>query len=174
MLHTGIAVADAADTAIDVACDGRAIDALAVLDAALRSGATVKPQLLAAVDRARGRRGIVSVRRWVDRADGLAESAMESRTRFRIYEANLPAPELQLVVPVASGRIRRLDHAWRAQRVGLEYDGLDFHSGNGSLERDRQRHNELTDAGWTVLYATATDIYVDPQPLLEKLRRLVG
>ena len=171
--HGGILLTGAADTAVDVAGSGREIDILAVLDAALRSGATTKPELLAATERARRRRGVVAVRRWADQADGLAESAMESRTRFQVLRAKLPTPELQLLVPVGAGRVRRLDLAWRGPKVGLEYDGEDFHSGDGSLRRDRQRHNELTEAGWTVLYATAADVYVNPEPLVAALRRLV-
>ena len=172
--HQGILVTDAADTAVDVACAGREIDILAVLDAALSSGATTKTELLGAVEKSRRRRGVIAVRRWADLADGLAESAMESRTRFQLLRAKLPKPELQLLVQVAEGRVRRLDLGWRGPKVGLEYDGEDFHSGDGSLRRDRRRHNELTEAGWTVLYATAADVYVNPEPLVTALRRLAG
>jgi hypothetical protein len=172
--HEDILVTDAADAAVDVACAGREIDVLAVLDAALRCGATTSGHLGAAIDRARGRRGIVDVRHWLPHADGLAESGMESRTRFRVLEAGLPPPELQIVVAVAPGGTRRLDLGWRERRIGLEYDGQDFHAGDGSLSRDRRRHNQLTNAGWTIIYATATDIYLDPDPLISALRGLIG
>lgn len=172
--RNGLWLTGAADTAVDVACSGREIDVLAVFDAALGCGAVSHDEVLAAIDRAHRRRGIIAARRWAGAANGLSESAMESRTRFRILEAGLPAPELQVVVPVALGGLRRLDLGWPHRRVGLEYDGEDFHSGDGSLVKDRRRHNELTDAGWTVLYATARDIYVDPAPLVAALRRLLA
>ncbi|MGS0688738.1 hypothetical protein ACVBEQ_26905 [Nakamurella sp. GG22] len=174
VLRQGLWVTNAADTAIDVACSSREIDVLAVLDAALACRAVTPGDLIDAVDRAHRRRGVIAVRRWAALADGLSESAMESRTRFRVHQASLPAPELQIVVPLAAGGSRRLDLGWRQRRVGLEYDGEDFHSGDGSLGKDRRRHNELTDAGWTVLYATANDVYVRPEPLIDALRRMLA
>ena len=63
---------------------------------------------------------------------------------------------------------------WRRKRIGLEYDGVEFHTGDGRLAHDRKRHNELVQAGWTMVYATATDIWRQPVPLISHLRRLIG
>ncbi len=61
----------------------------------------------------------------------------------------LPAPELQISVDVAApgpvGSMARL--AWRSARVGLEFDGQDFHSGDGSLDRDRRRMRRTVGGG---------------------------
>lgn len=171
----GCLAVNPADTAVDVADVAAAaapIDILVVLDAALRAGVGSR-SLADAVARARGLRGIVAVRDQLPRASPLAESPMESRTRFRIHEAGLPSPELQIVVPVRGGGWRKLDMGWRAARVGLEFDGQDFHTGDGSLDRDRRRAAELIEAGWTVIHVTAADVFRNPERFTTVLRDLL-
>lgn len=167
----GITVTTAADTAVDVAASAREIDILPVLDAA--STRCCPDELDDAVGRAKGRRGIAAVRRWRDYADPRAQSPMESRARFRIISAGLPVPDLQIWVPVPPDD-RWIDMGWAEVKVGLEYDGEDFHTGDGRLGRDRRRHNQLTHAGWTLVYATAADIYRHPDPLVGHIRTLLG
>lgn len=169
----GLQVLDAAETAVGVAAASRPIDILAVLDAARLAGVS-QDRLRDAVGRASRLRGILAVRELEPHADPRPESPMESRTRFRILEAGLPAPEVQVEVLVPAGRNRRLDHAWRRARVGLEFDGQDFHSGDGSLDRDRHKQADLLSAGWTVIYVTATDVYRSPERFIEPLRALLA
>lgn len=169
----GIQALDAAEAAIDVAASARPIDVLAVLDGARRTGIT-EAQLGQAIRRAARQRGIVQVRRLHAAANPLAESPMESRTRYRILEAGLPPPELQVEVRSPTGATRFLDHGWRRARIGLEFDGQDFHSGDGSLDRDRRRHGDLLAADWTVLYVTAADVYRHPDRFIEPLRELLA
>lgn len=169
---SGFAATSAADTAIDVCCTCDEIDVLPVLDAALRAGISDR-ELAIALDAAKGRRGVKVLRSWLEFADAAAESPMESRARFRAIAGGLPKPELQVPVETATGT-RWLDIGWRRKRVGLEYDGQEFHSGDGRLARDRHRHNALTQAGWTILYATATDIWRNPAPLMSQLRGLIA
>lgn len=168
----GLALVDPADSAIDVAAAASEIDVLAVLDAALRAGVHAN-QLDQAVIRAGRQRGIQQVRRLLPRANPLAESPMESRTRFRILEAGLPEPDLQVVVPVRHGGVRILDCGWRRAKVGLEFDGQDFHSGDGSLERDRRRGAQLIAAGWTVVHVTGADVYRSPERFTAPIRTLL-
>jgi len=168
----GCLTVNPADTAIDLAAAAAPIDILAVLDAALRAGAGSR-ELLEAVARATRLRGIIEVRRQLPRANALAESPMESRSRFRIHEAGLPEPELQVVVPIRGGGYRKLDMGWRAARVGLEFDGQDFHAGDGSLDRDRRRAAELIEAGWTVVHVTAGDVFRNPERFTAVLRDLL-
>lgn len=168
----GLAVTVAADTAVDVAATAAEIDILPVLDAALAHCIT-GDELIEAVDRAKGRRGIAAVRRWSEFADGRAQSPMESRARYRLISGGLPAPDLQIQVGVPGGT-RWIDMGWEEPKIGLEYDGEDFHSGDGRLARDRKRHNQLTRAGWTIVYATASDIWRHPDPLIDQLRGLLA
>jgi very-short-patch-repair endonuclease len=168
-----VVVTDPAETAIEVARAAADVDVLAVLDAARHSGVT-PDSLSGAVTLARGSRGITGVRQWLERADPRAESAMESRTRWRILDAGLPAPDLQVLVAIGPGVFRRVDLGWRRRRVALEYDGAGFCAPAGSMARDRVRHRQLLHAGWTMLYATESDIRRDPAPLLARLRPLLS
>jgi hypothetical protein len=152
----GILVTDPADTAVDLARSGPEIDVLAVLDAALRSGIAAETLAEASL-RAERRRGVVRVRDWLPYADWRADSAQESRTRFRFLDAGLPAPDLQVTVAIGDGSFRYLDLGWKQARVGCDYDSEEFHSGD-VLRKDRYRHNQLTDLGWRMYYATGADV----------------
>ncbi len=163
----GVLVTDPADTAIDVARIGPEIDVLAVLDAALRAGVPL-PDLEAAADRVGRRRGVIQARDWLPYADWRAESAMESRQRFRILDAGLPAPDLQVAVELEDGAFKFLDLGWRKGRIGCDYDSEQFHSGV-ALIKDRFRHNKVTDRGWRMYYSTHRDVYTEPAPLLAQL-----
>ena len=130
-------------TAVEVARSLRRPRALATLDAALRSGTCARPELWrAAVDQA-GRRGIVAVRDLIPLADGLAESPMESEARLAMIDGGLPIPTLQYEIIDGNGELRRLDFAWPEERVAVEYDGIDWHSGADAMRRDRRRHAAL-------------------------------
>ena len=87
--------------------------ALAMLDAALRSGRCDLAELSHAVVAQKGRRGIVKVRRLLPLANGRAESPMESEARLVMIDGGLPSPVLQYEVVDARGRLRRLDFAGR-------------------------------------------------------------
>ena len=69
-------------TAVELARTLRRPRALAVLDAALRTECCSPGELEAAVGEQKGRRGIVHVRDLLQRADGRAESPMESEARL--------------------------------------------------------------------------------------------
>ena len=160
----------APDTVVDLATGCPSLDRLAWLDAGLRFG--ISPgELAAAVDDAAKRRGIVAVRALTEFASPFAESPMESRTRQRILESGLPAPELQVQV-VAGGQSWRLDMGWREYRIGVEYDGEEFHTGTGSLGRDRLRHNALLGSGWTTVHVTKSDVYRSPDSFLRVIKNL--
>ncbi len=168
----GFRATAAADTAVDIACTSSEIDLLAVLDAAMQVGVS-RADLLRAVESARGRRGITKVKTWILHADPRAQSPMESRTRYRVVAAGLPIPGLQVRVDVPGG-VRYLDLGWRRKRVGLEFDGEEFDTGDGRMARDRQRHNELMGEGWTIVYATAVDVFRYPESFLARLRALLA
>ncbi|MDQ6658575.1 MAG: hypothetical protein M3Z00_10165 [Actinomycetota bacterium] len=145
------------------------LDVLAVLDAAAARGISLQA-LTDASDAAVGRRGQRMVRLWLPHINGLSGSPMESRTRARFLGQGLPAPELQVEVHTDSG-VRFLDLGWRKYRVGVDYEGEEFHTGDGRMAKDRRRHNEVTDSGWRMLYATAHDVYSDHRRFLAIVER---
>ena len=156
--NRGVWCTPPARTACDVARLGAPIDALATLDAALRSERCTPEHLAAACAAQRGLRGMVRIVHLTPLADGRAESPMESRMRWRFLVARLPTPEVQVEVRT-DRRSHRLDVGWREYRLAAEFDGLEAHMTREQLAADRDRHNWLTDNDWRLLHFTAADVY---------------
>lgn len=106
---------------------------------------------------ARGAQHIVPVLRL---ADARAESPMETRIRIALHEHGLPAPHVQFEVE-AGGRTRRLDLAYPAVRLAIEYDGRD-HRGQERAHRDLLREAALVRLGWTILRFDAYTVHCHP------------
>jgi hypothetical protein len=145
-------------TAVEVACSLLRPRALATLDAALRSGTCHRVELWRGAAEQAGRRGIVAVRDLIPLADGLAESPMESEARLVMIDGGLPIPKLQHEIIDGNGELRRVDFAWPEQRVAVEYDGLDWHSGSDAMRRDRKRAAALLDVGWVAIAIVFEDV----------------
>ncbi|WP_330233056.1 hypothetical protein OHA40_11590 [Nocardia sp. NBC_00508] len=167
-LVRGTVVTNAHRTAADLARTLTRMDALATLDAALRSGISLAV-LADEIGKHTGRRGRRQAAELIELADGRSESPMESRARLCCIDAGLPPPEPQLEVPTSDG-LRRIDLGWRQWRIGLEYDSAAWHSGHDAAMRDNPRHNWLTTEGWTIYYATATDVYHHPHHFTAPIR----
>ncbi|WP_158370998.1 hypothetical protein [Cellulosimicrobium cellulans] len=134
---------------------------LVVADSALRAGAD--PALLAEItERAVGRRGVRRAREVLEHADGRAESAGESLTRWAVIAAGLPAPDLQVAVATRLGW-RWVDLGWRAERVAVEFDGRikygrDRATAARAVFEEKRRQDALEDEGWTVVRVTWSDL----------------
>lgn len=131
------------------ACDlGRLLhrdQAMAALDAMLRTDAFSRARLLSEVARYRGFRGVRQLRELAPLADGRAESPGESILRLRWLDTpDLAPPELQF--PVGPWF---LDLALPDIRYGAEYDGEEFH-GPEHAEGDRRRREAMRRMGWTI------------------------
>jgi hypothetical protein len=105
-------------------------------------------------------------------ADGKAESPQETRIRLLLARSGLPVPIAQFPVPRPGRRALRLDFAWPEHRLALEYDGL-WHGEPEQLGKDRRRLNQLGDAGWRIVFATATDVR-RPAEMLARLGALLS
>ncbi|HYZ66406.1 MAG TPA: hypothetical protein VE666_01135 [Mycobacterium sp.] len=145
-------------TAVEVARSLRRPRALATLDAALRSGTCQRVELSRVAAQQAGRRGIVAVRDLIPLADALAESPMESEARLAMIDGGLPRPALQYEIRDGNGELRRVDFAWPDERVAVEYDGEDWHSGAEAMRRDRRRQAALQDVRWTVIPIVFEDV----------------
>ena len=107
-----------------------------------------------------GARGVRRARALIVLASHLAESPQESRLRWWLLAAGLPAPVPQYEVRDGHGvLLARVDLAYPEVRLAIEYDGVVFHTDARALARDRQRLNALTAAGWSVLRFTARDLH---------------
>ncbi|MFF0150540.1 endonuclease domain-containing protein [Micromonospora sp. NPDC005203] len=169
-LVKGLPCVPAARCAVDLARVVRRLDALPVLDAALRAGAVSQDDLLAEVSGHAALRGVRQARHLVPLADSRAECRQESQLRLILLDAGLPPPEPQLWVTDRHGGFRyRLDLAYRERRVGIEYDGLS-HLDRERLRYDRERVNWLDAAGWRMRYFTDRDLYCRPQYISATIR----
>ncbi|MCW2754977.1 MAG: hypothetical protein JWQ32_2388 [Marmoricola sp.] len=93
----------------------------------------------------------MQLRRVVALSDHRAESQRETWVRLALLDAGLPEPELQAWVDVEGTPTYRLDLAYRAQRIAIEYDGSDFHDSPAQRRHDSERRQWLRDHGWTVI-----------------------
>ncbi|BCJ72392.1 hypothetical protein CS0771_19360 [Catellatospora sp. IY07-71] len=154
--------------AVTLARTVRRIDALPILDAALRADA-VTPDLLAAeLVTHGGLRGVCQARELVPLADGRAECRQESQLRLVIVDGGLPRPEPQFEV----GRFR-LDLGYEELKVGVEYDGQ-THLTHDRMRHDRFRGNWLAAQGWRMRHFTDRDLYAHPHRIITTLRPLLS
>jgi very-short-patch-repair endonuclease len=100
-------------------------------------------------------------------AEPPGESVAEDRVYRWLVDAGLPAPVRQhrVVLPTA---VVVLDMAYPEERVGIEFDGFEWHKGRRSFDRDRERHSELAVAGWRIITVTSAH----PKPdVIDRVRR---
>lgn len=121
------------------ACDlGRLLwryDALGAIDGFLRLGVG-QDELLGEVERFKGFRGVVQLRRLVPLGDPAAESQPESALRLHWHEADLPWPETQIWVYDGDVPRFRIDLGREETRYGVEYFGEEWH------DDDQREHDE--------------------------------
>jgi hypothetical protein len=135
-------------------------EAVVVTDMALHGDVISAGSLAAFVSNSAGLYGVAKLRRVVDHMEPRAESPMETRLRMLLVLGGLPRPEAQVAIYDRARRFAgRPDLFYRAQRLGLEYDG-GVH--RNSLAEDNRRQNRLLDAGVRLLRFTASDIYNSP------------
>lgn len=100
-------------------------------------------------------------------------SVGEARLLRSIDEWGLPAPDRQVSLRDGSGTvIARLDTGWRAARVGLEYDGTEWH-GPARWAGDEARHRMVESLGWRLLHVGARDL-LPSSDLRMRLQRLLA
>lgn len=162
----GIPCTPPARTAIDLARRVRRRDALPVLDAALRTGALRRDDLLVEVARHDRLRGVRQARELVLMADPRAECRQETQLRLVLRDAGLLGFEPQVEVCDEDGWLAfRIDLGDRKTMTGVEYDGAS-HLDRARASADRSRHNWLAARGWTLRYFTGADLYRHPRQLV--------
>jgi hypothetical protein len=108
------------------------------------------------VDNGPGRRSTLALRDVLNEItpNALGDSERELHLVRVISAAQLPAPILGHPVSAAGHRYR-LDLAWPAQQLAVEFDGWAHHKGFDAFHDDRQRLRHLVADGWTIVPATA-------------------
>ena len=156
-------------TAVEIARTLRRHRALATLDAALHCRACTAAQLEAAIREQKGRRGIVKVRELMQRADGRAESPMESEARLVFIDGGLPMPELQYEIVDRCGDRWRVDFAWPEARVVAEYESMEWHASPEALKHDRIKTSRLQECGFNVVPIVVDDVRRRPFDLVARI-----
>ncbi len=72
---------------------------------------------------------------------------------------------------VINGRTVRPDLTFDEVKLIVEIDGFAYHGDRDAFERDRQRLNLLTAAGWTVLRFTWRQIHDDPAAVVAQIKQ---
>ena len=145
----GLAVTTPLRTAWDLGRVRWTDEAISGLDAMFGLGAFSREDFLRGIERFRGMRWVTTLRAIGPLADGRSESPGESVLRLRCIEANL-AVVPQVEVWRGEDLLGRLDLANEELRLGLEYDGAEWHGNPEQREHDRLRRAEFADDGWLV------------------------
>ncbi|UEL28744.1 DUF559 domain-containing protein [Pseudarthrobacter sp. L1SW] len=114
--------------------------------------------------------GIVKAREALDLMRVGADSAPESLLRLAIVSADLPEPELQVLLRAGDARSPSADLAYRHRRLAIQYDG-GHHLGDAQILSDRRRDKAFESAGWTVLVFDKDDLADDFQRAVQRIKR---
>ncbi|WP_155990687.1 hypothetical protein [Paraoerskovia marina] len=153
----GVPLTSLERTVVDCARTLRPAQALVIADSALRIGADPRG-IARCLDAARGRRGVRRARQTLEIVDAASESPGETVVRWMLHDAGLPAMTHGVEVTTRRG-LFRLDLADVAAKVAIEFDGAvkyggAFGDGASKLWAEKQRHDALTEQGWTVIHVT--------------------
>lgn len=151
-LRAGIPATTAARTAFDLGRRASLLTAVQRMDALANATGLTRRDVAPLVERHRGARGNVQLRRAVELMDGGAESPPETHTRLLLIAAGFPRPQTQIVVVDARGAfVGRLDMGYREFKVGVEYDGPQHWTSPDQHARDIDRLAELAAQGWVII-----------------------
>ncbi len=164
----GLKITTPARAAWDVATLEALPTAVAAIDAMLHAGVLNTGDLTSRIALSSGLWRVSRARHVLSLVDGRSESPPESRLRITFLDAGLPPAVPQYEVRRNGEFVARVDLAWPAARVAVEYDGA-HHADPLQMRRDRRRLNALVDAGWLIIHATASDLYA-PTTLIAQVR----
>jgi hypothetical protein len=146
-------------TLADICFSRPAVEALILIDMAVRAGLTDGAALGRYGEAAKGRAGTRRLRSLAVLA-APAESPMETRLRWLLIQAGLPRPEVQTDLFDSDDRfVGRADLYYPGARLVVEYDGGNHRD---RLVEDDRRQNLLINAGFRLLRFTAADIHNRP------------
>ena len=155
-------------TVLDCATTMPFTHALAVADSALSHSWVQAPQLLAAAEQrpGPGRSRRLRVARAADRR---ADNPFESVLRAVLLDTGLTSFEPQGEILVGT-RLFRPDLVDRNARLVVEADSFAHHGAPADLERDCERYDTLTAAGWIVLRFAYKQVMCRPEWVVATVR----
>lgn len=184
----GFAVTSVARTAADLGRDLELPPALVVLDGALRllcADLVINPRrsdyrnqrlVDAARDRVReamARPGMRRARRWLEIADPVRESPIESLAFGHMVAAGLPLPECQVPIETEFGTFYP-DFYWREQNLIGEADGKVKYRDPDAVIAEKRREQVLRDLGRRFVRWDGGEIHGRPQVVMARIARALG
>jgi hypothetical protein len=147
----GIPVTTRVRTAFDL---GRLLErdeAVARLDALMRSQIFSVEDVTLLAERHRGTRGLKSLRKALRLVDGGAASPRETWLRLLYIDAGLPRPTTQIPIVEGRGRLVRMaDMGWEEFMVVSEYDRDQHRTNRWQYTKDIRSLRTARELGWIV------------------------
>jgi very-short-patch-repair endonuclease len=172
-LIRGVRVTGPLRTCWDLAQWLTTVEAVVLIDRLLALGTVTREDLEKYLSARVGRRGWRRMRRVLSLVDARAESPQESRLRARLVLAGLPPPEVQFRLFHEGRFVARVDLAWPAWKLAVEYDGL-YHVGDRpQMGRDRKRLNAIFRAKWHIVHVTADIMRDEFDRILDEIRDVI-
>lgn len=127
--------------------------------------------LIAAVQRAKGRRRLNELNQAIERhtPGQIIREELEHRFQELLHEAGLPEPKTNVNVKTRR-RTYEVDCLWPDQHVAVELDGRAAHARVAAFEDDRARDAALTATGLRPLRFTWRRVTEEPEDVLAELR----
>jgi very-short-patch-repair endonuclease len=136
----------------------------------VQAGVTRPADLRSVLERRGQCHHLALLRRTVDDLEGGIRSIPEHRFTLLVRRAGLPEPQRQAVVRGPTGRYY-LDADWPEFALSAEVHGI-HHAEVRQLERDWQRHNDLTvEGGRRVLHFTSHEVRTRPDAVAAVIAR---
>ena len=130
-------------------------------------------EIVRAIDRHQTKRGMARLRKVVPLASDHADSAPESKIRYRILDAGLPAPDVNVDLFDKWGRfLARPDLSYPQFMMSLDYEGEHHRTDGVQWEKDIHRVPRLEDAGWQHTRISKSDLHNSDEFLARLARRL--
>lgn len=175
----GLPVTSLARTVVDCALTLHPLEALVIVDSALRLGVR-REDLLKMLAARTGRRGIRQAQLVVELGEVGAQSAWETWVRYEILRAGLPRPTTQMAVRTDRG-LFHTDLGYPQWAFGIEFDGLVKYRPDGvrpghdpaqEYMGEKARSEAIRRAGVTVEHVSASDKRDVPALIARFIRHL--
>ncbi len=166
----GIPVLSAVRTAYDLGRRPPEWKALGHLDDLMKATGLESSDLWAYIVAHPAKRGVCQIRGLIPHIDTKSESPPESWLRLMMIRGKLPKPESQISLYDPSGHeFARLDLGYRKYRVGIDYDGQEFHSTEWQRAHDEARDAKANKIGWAIIRVRAEQLREDPQEVVNEI-----
>jgi hypothetical protein len=172
----GVRVTTPDRTSVDLLRFQRRPFALSSVDAMARADLLDLRAIRRRIARLAGHPGVRQARELVIMVNRARESHGESWTFLRLVDSGLPRPKPQIEVFDRYGRlVARIDMGYEQVRVGVEFDGKQFHTGQGDEVHDALRRERLRkEFDWRVITCNSASVMGADPALEEEVAGLLG